>query len=70
MYENEDYLTLQQLMQLTKFRSATTIRKKIRSGELPKPIKLGDRSNRWVRSEVIHSIERHPRNPIYGGSDV
>ena len=59
------FLDMKELMRLLNFRSANTIRKKIRNGELPEPRMMGPCSPRWDRREVLEALERHPLSAIH-----
>lgn len=49
--DNERYLTVAGMMDLTTF-SRSTIERKVRSGDLPTPIYISDRRKVWKESAV------------------
>lgn len=62
----DEMIGTKETMRLAKFSSPSTLRKKWRAGEFPRPIQPGDRGRLyWWRSEVMEWLEsrRVPLDP-------
>ena len=54
-----ELLTIEEVCAMTRM-SRSTVYKKVKSGEFPKPIRLGRRMVRWRRWEVVKWISSRP----------
>ena len=59
IYQGYGLLTIEEVCAVTKM-SRSTVYKKVKSGEFPKPIRLGRRMVRWRRWEVETWISSRP----------
>jgi len=63
----ERLLTVSDVLDVTGYRSRTTLWRKVRAGEFPAPLKDGATSIRWRDSDIQHWIESLPRQTYGGG---
>lgn len=54
-------LTADDVLQMTGFKSRTTLWRKVKKGELPAPIKVGASAIRWRACEILEWIDSRPR---------
>lgn len=52
MTEQTKLLTAKQVLEMTGYRSRTTLWRRVRAGEFPAPIALSVKATRWKRAEV------------------
>lgn len=65
--ENEKILKIHDVIDVVKM-SRSSIYNMINRGDFPKPLKLGERSSGWLRSEVYNWIEMRASSRFPGGA--
>lgn len=55
-----ELLTCQDVMRLTSIRSRTTVWRRVRNGDFPSPIDIGNGRIRWRTSDITDWIEALP----------
>ena len=56
-----ELLTCQDVMRMTEIRSRTTIWRRIKKGEFPQPVDIGNGRIRWRKADIHQWIEALPR---------
>lgn len=65
----ERLITAKQVLDVTGYRSRTTLWRTVRARLFPAPVKLSDAAIRWREAEVLEWIEEAPRQ-TYGDSEA
>lgn len=52
-----ELMTMKEVAEMAKI-STKNVMRAVRRGELPRPVSVGKRSKRWIRSEVIEHLLR------------
>ena len=60
MIETTKLITAKEVLEMTGYRSRTTLWRRVRAGEFPAPIALSVHATRWKREEVEAWVERLP----------
>jgi len=53
-------ITAKEVLKLTGYKSRTTLWRRVRAGDFPKPVALSSHSTRWKKTEVEDWIEALP----------
>ena len=66
MDETTKLITVKEVLQITGYKSRTTLWRRVRAGEFPKPIALSQHATRWKKQEIEEWISALP-GLSYGG---
>ena len=67
--ENQKLATVEETAAATTL-SVATIRRKVKAGQFPRPVKLGAKSTRFVCAEVIAWLENNHQAPATAPNDT
>lgn len=60
MGETTKLISAKEVLQMTGYKSRTTLWRRVRAGDFPKPIALSRQATRWKKSEVEQWISALP----------
>lgn len=58
---DQNLISAKEVLRLTGYKSRTTLWRRVRAGDFPKPIALSSHSTRWRKNEVEAWIEALPK---------
>lgn len=67
MGEQTKLISAKEVLKLTGYKSRTTLWRRVRAGDFPKPIALSAHSTRWRREEIDAWIEDLPEVEYQSG---
>lgn len=67
MGETMKLISAKEVLKLTGYKSRTTLWRRVRAGDFPKPIALSAHSTRWKQEEVESWISKLPELDYGGG---